>query len=384
MYSTMRKTLSHLVLFGTVAFLSFIPASAQEVHQELQETVRAEVLEIVRADERSIPGTDATAVVQEVRVLVKEGERAGEVARFENDLVVLEAGDAIYVNRLESIDGVEYYTFKDVDRRTALYALIALFVVVLIMFSGLHGARALVSLAGSILIIFFVLVPLLLAGYPPVLVSVGVASLMLACALFLTHGFRARTTIAFVGTCSAVVLTGVLAAIWVRFSHLTGLSSDASIYLNFSTKGALDFSGLLLGSIIIGVLGVLDDVSITQASVVQELKRANAALGLKELYTRALRVGRDHIGSLVNTLALAYIGVSLPLVLLLAKAGSDLTLSLNQEMVAAELIRTLIGSIGLVLAVPLTTLAAAWWYDRNGVGIQERQGHVHVHDHRHS
>ena len=159
--------------------------------------------------------------------------------------------------------------------------------------------------------------------------------------------------------------------------RLTGFSSDASIYLNFSTQGALDFSGLLLGSIIIGILGILDDVSITQASVVQELKAANKDLNLLSLYQRAINVGHDHIGSLVNTLALAYVGVSLPLILLLAKADATLGLTLNQEVVAAEMLRIMVGSIGLILAVPLTTLLAAWWFARSDKAEEITHPHTH-------
>jgi uncharacterized membrane protein len=249
------------------------------------------------------------------------------------------------------------------------------------LFAGKHGARAILSLTLSVLILFFVLVPLLLAGYSPVLVSVLVAGPVLAAMLFLTHGFHSRVYIAFLGTFGAVIATSVVTIIWVHLSRFTGLSSDEAIFLNFSTKGSLDFGGLLLGSIIIGILGVLDDVAITQASVVGELKRANSALGFKELYVRAVRVGRDHIGSLVNTLAFAYIGASLPLVLLLVRADSGLILSLNQEMVAVELVRIFVGSIGLILAVPLTTAIASWWYERYPEHIDAHEGHVHAHVH---
>lgn len=351
---------------------------AQEVYQELKETVRAEVVTILQENYRDIIGTDTKALVQEVVVHIKEGEKKGDEVTFENDLLKLEKGDSIYVNRLVTIEGVEYYTFKDADRHFALVSLGALFVLVLTVFSGFHGLRALMSLALSILIIFFVLVPLLLNGYSPVFVSVLVSGPILASALFLTHGFRARTTIAFLGTFGAVMVTGSIAGIWVSLAQLTGLSSDEAIYLNFSTKGSLDFGGILLGSIIIGILGVLDDVSITQAAVVLELKRANKNLTFRELYRRALRVGSDHIGSLVNTLSLAYIGVALPLVLLLVKAESSLVLSLNQEIVAVELIRIFIGSIGLILAVPLTTAIASWWYERYPVSDTIHDDHTHA------
>ena len=366
-------------LYAGILLFFAVPLYAQEVHQELQETVRAEVLKILNSEPRDIIGTDTEAIVQEVLVQIKEGERKGDQIRFENDLMELQSGDSIYVNRLVSIDGVEYYAFKDVDRTKTLFFLVLSFAAVLVLFSGKHGVRALVSLALSIGILFYVLVPLLLAGCAPVLVCVLVSAPMLAMMLFMTHGLRSQTYIALMGTFGAVVITGILATVWVELARFTGLSSDAAIYLNFSTKGGLDFGGILLGSIIIGILGVLDDVSITQASVVAELKRANQKLGLWDTYTRALRVGRDHIGSLVNTLAFAYVGVALPLVLLLVKAESGLVLSLNQEMVAVELVRIFVGSIGLILAVPLTTLIAAVYYNRYTIDKEDPHhvGHLH-------
>lgn len=353
---------------------------AQQVHQELQETVRAEVLRILSEETRDIIGTDSDAIVQEVQVQIKEGERAGEVTTFENDLMLLSEGDSIYVNRLVAIDGVEYYQLKDADRTVPLALLVLLFVVILVGFTGMHGLRALASLSLSIGAILFVLIPLLLSGYSPVLASILVAGSVLAIALFLTHGMNARSTIAFAGTFGAVIVTSLIAIVFVNASQLTGLSSDAAIYLNFSTKGTLDFGALLLGSIIIGILGVLDDVAITQAAVVAELRRANASFGPRELYTRALRVGRSHITSLVNTLSFAYIGVALPLVLLLAQADSSIVLSINQELVAAELIRIFVGSIGLILAVPFTTLIGAFWYARHPVDDASGEAHhEHIH-----
>lgn len=373
--------ITFLSLAACLLFLIPGPGHAQEVHQELQETVPAEVLKILDERTEDIIGTDTEALVQEVRVRILGSARKGEEVEFETDLMRLAVGDSIYVNRLESIDGVEYYTFKDANRRFALVTLGLFFVAALLFFSGLHGLRALGSLALSIVVLFFVLVPLLLSGYSPMLVSVLVAGPILGVTIFLTHGFHTRAKIAFLGTFGAVIATGCVATLWVGLARLTGLSSDEAIYLNFSTHGSLDFGGILLGSIIIGILGILDDVAITQASVVGELRRANATLTKRELYTRALRVGRDHIGSLVNTLSFAYIGASLPLVLLLVKAESGLVLSLNQEMVAVELIRIFVGSIGLILAVPLTTLIAVWWHERYAESGEAENscGHTHTH-----
>ncbi len=369
------------IVLGLVFCLP-IGVGAQELHQDLQEILPAEVLEIVDEYERDIAGTEAMATVQEVRVILRSGEREGEVVRFENELVPLEVGDKIFVHHMQAVGGEEYFSYADFERRPTLLIIAGLFVVMLLAFSGWQGVRALLSLGGSIAAIFFLLVPALLAGYNPALASVAIAGAVLSFVLFGTHGFNARTTIAFGGTFAAVVITGLLAWISSYTMRLTGFSADASVYLNFATNGKLDLSGLLLGSIIIGILGVLDDVSITQASVVEELKRANAKLGFGDLYKRAIKVGKDHIGSLVNTLALAYVGVSLPLILLYANANSSVWQTLNQEVVAAELLRIIVGSIGLILAVPLTTVVAAWFYQKYEFDECEDMSH-HTHNHHH-
>jgi len=372
--------LSALLLGGALHVSVFTPlASAQEVHQELQETVRAKVLEVVRAVDRDIMGTNTTTTVQTLRIEFLEGQKEGTVATFDNDLVLLEPSDIIFVNRLEAIDGLEYILFKDVERRPQLAIIFAAFLALVIIFAGWQGIRALLSLGISLAAIIYLLVPALLAGYSPALASLVISAGILAVILFFTHGIRPHVVIAFLGTVTAVAITCLIAWISVDWLRLTGFSSDAAVFLNFSTGGTLDFSGLLLGSIIIGLLGVLDDVSITQASVVHELRRANAQLPWTELYKRAIRVGRDHVGSLVNTLALAYVGAALPLVMLYARAESNFLMSINQEVIASELIRIIIGSMGLVLAVPLTTVIAAWYF-RDKVLVDEVHascGHVH-------
>ncbi|KKT78162.1 MAG: hypothetical protein UW75_C0048G0004 [Parcubacteria group bacterium GW2011_GWF2_44_8] len=353
--------------------------SAQEVHQEFQETVKAEVLEIVEQFERDIMGTGASTTVQEMRILIEEGEREGEVVKLENDLSVLSVGDKIFVNRLLSIDGTEYYIFKDVERRGPLLFLIAIFIGLVVWLSGMQGVRAVLSLALSIGAIIFLLIPALLAGYSPALASLVIAGLILSVTLFLPHGFKPRVFITFVGTFGAVFATCIIAWIWVTWMRFTGFGDDSSVYLNFATGGTLDLTGLLLGGIIIGLLGVLDDVSITQASVVQELKAANPKFGFKDLYRRALRVGRDHVGSLVNTLALAYVGTSLPLLLLYSYSESPISILINQEILAAEILRIIVGSIGLVLAVPFTTAMAAWYFKDKYVDPNDDMGHSHSH-----
>lgn len=374
----MLHDLSFKFLFLLFFFFPF-GAQAQEVHQDFQETIKAEVIEIISEEEREVIGTDVMRTVQTVRIELEGGERAGERDIIETETVTLEPGDDIFVMRTVTINGDEYLIYSDFERRPVLLMLVFLFVALLLVLSRWHGVRALLSLCASVGAILFLLVPALLAGYDPALTTIAVAAVVMAFVLFGTHGINPCTTIAFGGMFSAVVVTGIIAFLSVYFMHFTGLSDDAAVYLNFATDGSIDMTGLLLGAIIIGILGVLDDVSITQASVVQELKAANPNFTAKDLYKRAIKVGRDHIGSLVNTLALAYAGVSLPLILLYAKTESDLMLALNHEVVSVELVRIIVGSIGLVMAVPATTFIAAWYFQNRTIDVHEVGGHHHHH-----
>jgi uncharacterized membrane protein len=350
------------------------------LHQDLKETVAAEVLFADEPSTRIVPGTETEVNVQEITVSILEGTQKGRTVTFDNEMVPVEDGEHIFINYVKTFNGDEYFILMDVDRRGELFALALLFVILLLWFAGMQGLRALFSLGVSIAAIIFLLVPALLNGWNPALASLGIASIILAVVLFGTHGIKPRIVISFAGTYIAVIITCALAYFFTDAMKLSGLSSDEAVFLNFATRGSLDFSGLLLGSIIIGILGILDDVSITQASVVQELKAANPKLSIRELYTRAIRVGRDHVGSLVNTLALAYVGVSLPLILLFVRAESTISLTLNQEIVAVEIVRIIVGSIGLILAVPLTTIIAAWYF-----GKQTNIPHEEMHHcgHRH-
>ncbi len=372
---------SKLVLLVASFFVWAPSLLAQEVHQDFKETVPAEVLEIVSEEEREVTGTDTTTSIQETRVLIKGGSRAGEVVSMTAEVVELRPGDDIFVHRTVSISGDEYIVFATFERRPILLFLGILFAGLLIFISRWQGVRALASLAVSAAAILFLLVPALLKGYNPALTTVSIAAVIMAFALFGTHGFKVRSLISYAGTMSAVVFTCALSYVSVKAMRLTGFSDDASVYLNFATNGSLDLAGLLLGGIIIGILGVLDDVAVTQASVVQQLKAANAEFGFKDLYERAIMVGRDHIGSIVNTLTLAYVGVSLPLILLYAKSDTAISAVFNQEVVAAELTRIIVGSIGLIIAVPATTLFAAWYFAKHEVDEHDHSSHHHHHHH---
>lgn len=359
----------------TISFLVPASVTAQSAYQELQESIPAEVIAILETSEERIPGTDAMTTMQTLQARLK----GGDVVTFETDRTLLSVGDRVYLDHIETINGDTFYQLRDIKRHGPLIALAALLAVLIVWFAGKQGVRAVLSLGVSIAAILFLLVPALLAGYDPVLVSLVLALVILAAALFGTHGIHPTAGIAYAGTSAAVAVTSIVAWLAVDALRLSGFSADASVYLNFATDGRLDFSGLLLGSIIIGMLGVLDDVAVTQASVVGELKAANPSFAARELYRRAIRVGRDHVGSLINTLALAYVGAALPLVLLFATSDAPLALTFNQEVVVTEMARIIVGSIGIVLAVPFTTLIAAWWFKDRTVTSADVVGHSHHH-----
>lgn len=252
----------------------------------------------------------------------------------------------------------EQYAFADVERRNPLLLLGALFAIAVVALGRWTGLRALFGLGLSLLVITLFVLPALLAGSNALLVAlVGSAAVMFT-VLYLAHGIRVQTSIAVLGTLASLLLTVTLAEVFVRVSSLTGLGSDETSLIS-ATVGTIDLRGLLLAGIVIGSLGVLDDVTVTQSSVVWELHLANPAASVRELYQAGTRIGRDHIASTVNTLVLAYVGTSLPLLVVYSLAESRVQDVLTSEVVAQEVVRTLVGSIGLVAAVPLTTLLAA-------------------------
>ncbi len=371
-----RKKRIALTLLTLVCLLP-IPSKAQEIIQDKVDIIRAQVIEVVSQEKRVVPGTDAQSVYQTIRAKILEGDKRGEIVTIENDFLTLKKGDKFFLRHsTDGLDGQERYAVRDIDRRGVIISFIILFALAVLLFSGRQGLRSLMSLAGSFFVILYILVPSLLKGYPPVLTSIAVAAAILFFAIFLTHGFNRESGVAFTGTVSAVILTGILAYIGVELARLSGFASDEAIYLNLNTGGMLDFTGILLGGIMIGVLGVLDDIAVTQAAVVSELYNSAPHLSKREVYAKAIRVGKEHAGALVNTLALAYTGVSLPLILLFSTSDSSAASILNQEIFATEIIRTTVGSIGLILTVPITTLLAVYTLKN-----YKRKHHGHSHTH---
>ena len=292
---------------------------------------------------------------------ITSGSEDGEEATLELPLgpgvVELEDGDRIVVSYAPDVPGPDRYQFADFQRRSPMLWLAALFALFVVALGRLRGVMALVGLALSVLVLAVFVLPSLLRGNDPLAVALVGSAAIAFVALYLAHGFNDRTTVALLGTLGSLLLTGVLALVFVGASHFTGLADEEAGILQL-TAGHIDVKGLLLAGIVIGSLGVLDDVTVTQVSAVSQLQAADPGAGPRALYRRAVEVGRDHIASTVNTLVLAYAGASLPLLLLFTETGRSFGDAVNGEVVAVEVVRTLVGSVGLVASVPITTALA--------------------------
>ncbi|MFF1921769.1 YibE/F family protein [Streptomyces sp. NPDC058221] len=263
------------------------------------------------------------------------------------------------------------YSVTDVNRKFPMALLAGIFAVAVVVVGRLRGVMALVALALSFAVLTLFILPAILQGSNPLLVAVVGASAIMLIALYICHGLTARTSVAVLGTLISLLLIGLLGSLFIGWASLSG-NTDDSTGLIHGLYPHIDMSGLLLAGVIIGSLGVLDDVTVTQTSAVWELHQADPTMNTKQLYRAGIRIGRDHIASVVNTLVLAYAGAALPLLLLFSIAQSSVGTVANSELVAEEIVRTLVGSIGLVASVPVTTALAALVVsaDRTGLGAE--------------
>lgn len=377
------------IFIGLICAFALIGGHADTIHAQSElvpdttTLVRAKVLSIEKEETREVPGTGASHSIQTIQAQILEGEQKGAVVTIENDYLDLEKGEQFYLSHtVDGIDGTEYYTVRDPYRLPQLFGIVMLFILAVLLFGGIQGVRGLIALIGSFFFIFYLLLPGIMHGYSPLLITVLVSSLIIILGSYVTHGFTKTTTAAVAGMICTVIITGLLAYWSVAHTRLTGFSSDEAVYLNINAGGGIDVIGILLGGIIIGLLGVLYDAAIGQAVAVDELTRIAPHASRRKIYERAVRIGREHIGALVNTLAIAYVGTSLPLLLLFMQASSATPLQIiNTEVFATEIVRIMIGSIGLVLTVPVTTLVAVLFLVKpNGEAdavLPEHAGHHH-------
>ncbi len=304
---------------------------------------------------------------QKVRVKLLTGPQAGQEVDIDygKDSEIRESqkvkvGDTIVVLQSHALEGATQYFIADRYRLPAVLVMVAIFLLVTVFFGRLKGLTSILGLALSIGVLIWFVIPRIVAGANPLWTCVLGAIMIVLVSLYLAHGFNKRTSIALLSTLLTLGVSVGLASLAVQFAKLSGMGSEDAFYLQTDFLHGLDLRGLLLGGIIIGALGVLDDVTTGQAAAVDEIHNADPKLPFTELYKRGLSVGKEHIASLVNTLALAYVGASFPLLLLFAtNHDQPLWFVVNGELVMEEVVRTLVGSMALLIAVPLTTLLTA-------------------------
>ncbi len=355
-----------LTTFILVTALFLVP----DAHAETQSTYfKGEVIGIEKDGTRNSFGHEI--FFQNLKIRFIDGPEKGKETFIENsgapttyEAKKLKVGDKLVILS-NSENGKNKYSIWDKYRLTPLIYIVIGFFILVIVFAGLKGIGSILGMAISLGTLLLFVVPQIINGKDPLLISIVGSIFIMFASIYLAHGFTKRTSIAIISTFISLVLTGILAFVFVKLAHLTGMGNEESYMLQMGPLN-VNIKGLLLGGIIIGTLGVLDDITTSQSAAIEELSKLNTKLSFTELLYRGYRIGREHIASLVNTLVLAYAGASFSLFILfvLNPAKNPYWVILNSEMIAEEIVRTLAGSIGLILAVPITTVIAAWYFVR--------------------
>ena len=349
------------------------------------------------SDKATVTGIDdrpcgATVSDRCVRVLIRldSGDEAGGrgVIQWNANGVdpPVHVGDKLRVAQAEEVPGYEEanqatYTLVDFQRGPALIALFAIFALMVLLLSRLRGALSLLGLGVSLAIVLLYVIPSILDGNSPIAVAISGSLAIGLAAILLAHGRGPKSLAAMLGTIVSLLLTALLALLFTHWTRLTGLSGEEAFALRLADP-TVSLQGLLIAGMIIGALGVLDDVTVSQSSTVFALRAANPEMGFRQLFHGAMDVGKDHVAATVNTLVLAYAGSSLPVLLIFASGALSAGEALNLELVAEQVVATLVGSIGLIAAVPGTTAVAALLAlhtPRAEVEHEAAHGHAHTH-----
>jgi len=345
--------LAVVIIFVGPRLVSQPPSSERPLALGETETMAARVIEVL--EEGSLDMGDGMEHPYQ-RLLVRvEGEGTINIVSQER---LFDYGDRVYLERVAGVDGNDRFYISDPVRTTPLLLIAALFVGLVLLTGRRQGLRSLLGTLFSLLVLFFFVLPQIVAGRDPVLVCIVGSIALLAVSTYVIYGWNFKAHAAVVGMMLSLILTGLLAWLFVGWARLTGLSEEGG-FLVSALGPDINLRGLVLGGIIIGALGVLDDICVGQASAIFELINANRDLGWRQLFRRSLNIGRDHIAAMVNTLLLAYVGASMPLMLAFTIYQEPIWRRINREPVAEEIVRTLVGSLGLVLAVPITSLIAS-------------------------
>lgn len=366
----MKKIIIFLFLISILFPISSNAEEGQLVQiEEVKDVVfEAKVLEIIGEQEITRESGN-TAVQQHLRLEGLEGDFKFKEFEVNNigglDVVggvEAKIGDKVIVTYSRTIDGSDKFVITDFKRLNGLWILGAIFIMLILIIGKWTGLKAIGTLAVSFLIIMAFVIPQIVKGSSPLLISLFGSLVILALVIYVHWGFKLKSHIATISIFISLLITGVISILFTGLAKLSGLADDNILYLVGQSGINIQFEGLLLAGIIIGTLGVLDDVVISQISTVEQLKEVNPKITASEAFSRGMKIGVDHLSSMTNTLFMAYAGASLPLLLLFylrTEPFMKITQILNNQMIATEIVRTLVGSIGLILAVPLATFLAA-------------------------
>ena len=345
--------------------ISLLMVAIRPVWAQENKNFEARIVRVVEEKEIEVDGHKQT--YQKLELKLTNGLNQGKIITVENgdqplvNVIVYEEGDRVVVSMGEDLEGKEIYTITDYVRKDGLILLVIIFVALTLAVARLKGLMSILSMGFTFGVVFIYILPQLSLGKNPVLVATLATVIIIPISFYMAQGINQKTTVAVISSMIALGVTTGLAILFIKLGRLTGLASEEAGMLLIQRAGNFDMKGLLLSGIIIGSLGILDDITIAQAGVVSELIKNEKKVNKIKVYEQAMNVGRDHISSMINTLILAYAGASMPLLLIFVDNPHPWGEIINYEFLAEEIIRTLVGSIGLILAVPITTAIAVNW-----------------------
>ena len=335
---------------------------------------KAKVLEIEYDDtaEKRNVSLEADIRYQHLKIEILDGSHKGEtmtirhtIERIMPGYYIFKAGDKLLIRATEDNGKIETVKIQEKVRDTQVYLIVGLFVALLIIIGGIKGLKTLVSLVIAVVMIFFGYIPLIIKGVNPILASLGISIPVVIITLIIISGKNIKTFVAIIGTSLGVIISGILAFIFGNFAHLTGLADDSSISLAYIPQFRnLDYKGILFGTILIGAIGAIMDVAISIASALYEINDLDKNISKKNMIISGMNIGKDMMGSMSNTLILAYVGTTLHLIILFIVYRIRFTEIINLDSIATEIIRAMAGSIGLIITIPVTVVIGTAIYKK--------------------
>lgn len=361
-----KPKFKNLIIIFLSIFL-FIFSNRQTFAQQEEISTKyyeGKIIEVIEEKQLEFPEQQLTQTYQKLKVEITKGERKGEIVEIENGTIpqshsnTYEKGNRVLISSQPDMEGNEVFYITDFIRSNTLSTLFIMFIIPALIVGGKKGFFSLISMALSFIIIFIFLLPQINTGKDPIIIAIIASLVIIPITFYLSHGFEKKTTISILGTLIALTITGILSIIFVNLTKLTGGALEEALFLQGTNGQSFNLRGLLLAGIIIGTLGIMDDITISQTSIVYQLHDLKKDIPIKELFSRSMQLGKDHIASMINTLILVYTGAAMPLLLLFLNESRTFGEIISLEPVATEIVRTLVGSIGLILAVPITTYLA--------------------------